>query len=59
MFYTKRKRKGGGGGGERETLLRALVSVWYMHLKTENMCLQTCVEIYVGEKICGNTCNVV
>ena len=30
-----------------------------MHLKTENYCLKTCVEIRVGEKVCGNTCNIV
>ena len=30
-----------------------------MHLKTKNMCLKTCVEIRVGEKVCENTCNVV
>ena len=36
-----------------------LGGVWYMHLKTENMCLKTCVEIRVSEKVCGNTCNVV
>ena len=28
-------------------------------LKTENMCLKTCVEIRVGKKVCRNTCNVV
>ena len=32
--------------------------VWYMHLKIENMCLKTCVEIRVDEKVCKNTCNV-
>ena len=29
-----------------------------MHLK-HVFCLKTCVEICVGEKVCGNTCNVV
>ena len=33
--------------------------VWYMHLKIENMCLKTCIEICVGEKVCGNTYNIV
>ena len=33
--------------------------VWYMHLKIENICLKTCVKIYVGEKVCKNMCNVV
>ena len=33
--------------------------VWYMYLKTENICLKTCVEIRVGEKVCENTYNVV
>ena len=28
-------------------------------LKTENIYLKTCVKIYVGEKMCKNTCNVV
>ena len=36
-----------------------LGGVWYMHLKTENCCLKTCVEIRVGEKMCENTCNAV
>ena len=36
-----------------------LEGVWYMHLKTKNMCLKTCVEIRVCEKVCGHTCNVV
>ena len=30
-----------------------------MHLKTENICLKTCVEISMDEKVCGNMCNVV
>ena len=30
-----------------------------MHLKTENMCLKTRVEIRVSEKMCENTFNVV
>ena len=34
-------------------------SVWYMCLKTENYYLKTFVEICVGEKEYGNTCNVV
>ena len=33
--------------------------VWYMYLKTENMCLKICVEIRVDEKVCENTCNIV
>ena len=30
-----------------------------MHLKTENMCLKTYVELHIGEKVCGNTYNAV
>ena len=30
--------------------------VWYIHLKTENTCLKTCVKIDVDEKVCGNRC---
>ena len=37
----------------------ALKGVWYMHLKIENMCLKTNVEIPVSEKMCENTCNIV
>ena len=33
--------------------------VWYMHLKIENCCLKTCVEIRVDEKVCENMCNAV
>ena len=33
--------------------------VWYMHLKTENMCLKICVKIHVGGKMCRNTYNVI
>ena len=29
-----------------------------MYLKTENYYLKTCVEIRMGEKVCGNTCNI-
>ena len=39
--------------------IRSLRGVWYMHLKTENCSLKTCVEICVSEKVCRNTCNVV
>ena len=34
-------------------------SVWYMHLKTENKCLKTYVEIHVGEKVYENRCNII
>ena len=30
-----------------------------MHLKTENYCLKTCLEICVGEKMCENICNII
>ena len=30
-----------------------------MYLKTENCCLKIFVEIYVGEKVYENTCNIV
>ena len=30
-----------------------------MHLKTENMCLKTCMELRVGEKVYGNMYNAV
>ena len=30
-----------------------------MHLKIKNYYLKIYVEIYVGEKICKNTCNIV
>ena len=33
--------------------------VWYICLKTENCYLKTFVEICVGEKVCGNTRNVI
>ena len=38
---------------------RHIGGVWYMHLKTENCYLKTCMKIRVGEKICGNTYNIV
>jgi len=40
-------------------LFCTLEGVWYMHLKTENMFLKTCVKIRVGKKVYKNTCNVV
>ena len=33
--------------------------VWYMCLKIENCCLKTFMEKRVGEKVYGNTFNVV
>ena len=33
-------------------ILQLLWGVWYM-------CLETSVEIRVGEKVCGNACNIV
>ena len=30
-----------------------------MHLKIENMCLKTCVEIRVDKKVCKNICNII
>ena len=30
-----------------------------MHLKTENCCLKTCMEIRMGENMHENTCNVI
>ena len=42
-----------------EKIVRQLELVWYMCLKTENCCLKTFVKIRVGEKVCGNTWNVV
>ena len=34
-------------------------SVWYIHLKTENYCLKTCVKICTNKKVCENTYNIV
>ena len=36
-----------------------LGDVWYMHLKIENCCLKIYVEICVGEKMYGDTCNII
>ena len=33
--------------------------VWYIHLKFKNIYLKICVKIYIWEKICKNTCNVI
>ena len=33
--------------------------VWYIYLKIKNYYLKICVEIYVGEKIYKNMCNIV
>ena len=39
--------------------MKNLWGVWYMHLKTKNMCLKICMEIPVSEKMYKNTCNIV
>ena len=49
---------GQGGHWDWEEGMR-IRGIWYMHLKTENICLKICVEIHVDEKICENTCNVI
>ena len=43
----------------RDWRFKPLEGVWYMYLKTENCYLKTCVKIYVNEKVCGNTYNII
>ena len=44
---------------QKNKMVAFIQGVWYMRLKIENMCLKTCIEICVGEKVCGNTYNIV
>ena len=48
-FYKKKKKK-----VELSRVCLKFIDlwgVWYIHLKTKNMCLKTCVEIHMGKKV--------